>query len=499
MTDFTEYFRRQQQQAQLPSNPELIRAGVGHLAAGRMAQAEQCFRIVLSRDPNPTTRFLLATMLPQIYASHEDLNAWRQRLVREIAALQQSGVTQDLTAQLATPMYQIAYHGMDDRAVQQQLTSCYRPPKDPPAPPSAPGMKGRIRVGFISAYLRDHTIGRLNHGLIEKLNRGEFHVTVFGLGNPSQAEVTQRVRKAADAFVPLTLDLPEARRKIRDQRLDVLFFCDIGMEPWTYTLSFSRLAPVQCVTWGHPDTTGVPTLDYFISSEHLDTPDAQRYFTEKLVRLPLPSVYYYRPQLPANPKSRADFGLPPTGHLYGCPQTLYKFHPDFDIVLSKILRADPEGILVLIHGQHREMDEALMARFRRTMPDVAPRVRFVPRQDRDGFLSLNNLFEVSLDPLHFGGGNTSFEALALGVPIVTLPSPFLRGRITFAQYQMMGMTDCIAADFDDYVAKALRLGTDREHRREISQKILQSNSVLYENAQAVRDLEQFFKTATGRM
>src|SRR4051794_35667185 len=110
-------------------------------------------------------------------------------------------------------------------------------------------------------------------------------------------------------------------------------------------------------------------------------------------------------------------------------------------MLADILRADPSGLLVLIHGQSRTMDDTLLERFRRSMPDVADRVRFAPRQDRAGYLALNATFDVMLDTIHFGGGNTSYEAFALGVPIITLPSPFLRGRITYAQYKMMGIED----------------------------------------------------------
>ena len=104
------------------------------------------------------------------------------------------------------------------------------------------------------------------------------------------------------------------------------------------------------------------------------------------------------------------------------------------------------------------MDDALTQRFERSMSDVASRVRWIPRQDRDGFLSLNSMLDVSLDPLHFGGGNTSYEALALGVPIVTLPSEFLRGRITYAQYRMMGVDDCIVQYPGEYIQKAIKLG-----------------------------------------
>jgi predicted O-linked N-acetylglucosamine transferase (SPINDLY family) len=196
-------------------------------------------------------------------------------------------------------------------------------------------------------------------------------------------------------------------------------------------------------------------------------------------------------------KTRADFGFADGDHLYGCPQTLYKFHPDFDAILGGILRADPRGRLVLIKGQSPVMDDVLLGRFRRTMGDVIDRVHFVPRLDRPSYLSLNAAFDVMLDTVHFGGGNTSYEAFALGVPLVTLPSPFLRGRITYAQYQMMGIQDPVVATPQEYVAKAVELGTDPDRRAAASEMIRAASDVLFENAQAVRGLEDFFRRAVA--
>lgn len=140
----------------------------------------------------------------------------------------------------------------------------------------------------------------------------------------------------------------------------------------------------------------------------------------------------------------------------------------------------------------------ILSRFSCTMPDTVARVRFVDRQDYDGFLRLNSLFDVSLDPPDFGGGNTSYEAFAMGTPIVTKPSPFLRGRITFALYQAMGIDDCIAATMEQYVDLAVRLGTDKRYRQQIHQKILDANHTLFENAAGIREFEAFLQNVVPR-
>src|SRR5205814_6934306 len=100
------------------------------------------------------------------------------------------------------------------------------------------------------------------------------------------------------------------RQIVAQQRLDILHYTDIGMGERSYTLAATRLAPIQCVTWGHPMTTGLPSVDYFISSEDLDAPDAQDHYTEKLVRLGHMAVFYMRPARPVQLKPRDAFGCP---------------------------------------------------------------------------------------------------------------------------------------------------------------------------------------------
>src|SRR5207249_1751460 len=150
--------------------------------------------------------------------------------------------------------------------------------------------------------------------------------------------------------------------------------------------------------------------------------EAEQRYTEKLLRLANLAVCYQKPVLRDAIKTRADYGLPQSANLYGCLQMFQKFHPEFDQILAEVLRRDPDGLLLLIHGINKHWDDLLMQRFSRTMKDVVDRVRFLDRMSYHDFLALTSCCDVMLDPLHFGGGNTSFEAFAFGVPVITLPS-----------------------------------------------------------------------------
>ena len=245
-------------------------------------------------------------------------------------------------------------------------------------------------------------------------------------------------------------------------------------------------------------TSGIPTIDYFISSELIEPPDAAEHYSETLIRVKSLPFYYYRPTLPALPKDRAAFGFDAGAHLYGCLQTLFKFHPEFDAAIAGILRRDPKGRLVLLHAKHHQWEEALVARFHQTLPDVIDRIIWLPPQPREDFLSLMSVCDVLLDTFHFSGGNTSYEVLALGVPTVTWPGRYMKGRITDALYRKMGILDCVASSVGRYVEIAVRLGTDRERRQAVSRKILAANDVLFEDTAAVREIEAFFKMAVAK-
>jgi protein O-GlcNAc transferase len=256
-------------------------------------------------------------------------------------------------------------------------------------------------------------------------------------------------------------------------------------------MAFNRLARVQCVTWGHPVTTGIPEMDYFVSSRLLETENSENHYTEHLVQLETLPTYYYRPSLQLTGVTRETFGFNDNQHLYLCPQMLFKFHPDFDLILADILRRDPQGVLVLVNAGHAVWAEMLLRRFHQNMPDVVDRIRILDRLKTQHFLALIDNVDVVLDTLHFGGGSSTYDTLALGTPVVTLPGEFMRGRVTYGCYRKMSILDCVAQSPEEYVEKALHLGTDADYRRDMKERLRQASHVLYEDQAAVNALEAF--------
>lgn len=460
---------------------------------GRNEEARLHYDAAIQGDSSARLKIVAASKLPPLLMSVEEIQECRDRLSQQLQRLYDDGVRVDTEREMMPTLFYLAYHGKNDRPLLEQLRKLSGA-KHVDHQKSAPRSGRRIRVGFLSMNLKQHTIGGLWSGLIEGLSRNDFEVRVLA-ASPAEDLVTRRIKSRADSYTVLPRDVASALRIVREQDLDLLLYPDIGMDPFTYTLASSRIAPVQCVTWGHPTTSGLETVDYFLSSEHLETTASDEFYTERLVRFRRLMVCYDRPTLPARFRGRTQFGLPESANIYGCPQSLFKFHPDFDRVIGAILESDPAGILVLLEGRYEYWKKLLLQRFQRNLGRLCDRIHFVPRLSRSDYLNLLSITDVLLDPIHFGGGNTSYEGFAMGIPIVTLPSEFLRARLTYAMYQQMELDECIASDEKHYVSLAVKIATDDDYRKIARQRILAANGELFDDHSIIREFEDFVRAA----
>lgn len=439
-------------------------------------------------------------LLPVIINSIDSLRETRKIFVSNIDnLLKESLFVENPNAFSSTNYFCLAYHGMNDSVlIKKQATllakSCpsllYQSPY---CIKTRESDKKKIRIGFVSKHLKIHTIGRLVEGVITNLSRELFDVVVFFYSTPSD-EISKRIARRADTVVVITPTLEAARKSIQEQKLDILFYPDIGMEPFSYLLAFSRLAPVQCTTWGHPDTTGISTVDYFISHEDCEIEGSEAFYTERLVKLKsgVAYSYFYKPKFQKQAKSRADFGLDEHKTIYCCPQGFFKFHPDFDHALAGILRGDKNGVLVLLEGPEKHWQKLISDRLNKIMPDVWDRVIFLPPLAHQDYLALLCIADVVLDTFHFGGGLSSMEALAVGTPVVTLPGQFARGRYTYADYKRIGVMDCVASTPTEYVDIALGLGCDKFYNENVRKRISENIHYLFEDSGMVTELEKWF-------
>ncbi len=171
--------------------------------------------------------------------------------------------------------------------------------------PAARGGSTRIkpRIAVVSAQISNHSVyNAITGGWLQHLDRERFAVEVFHLGGTVDAQ-TQDAQRAADHFEQGPHTVREWVQVIMERRPDILIYPEVGMDQTTLQLAGMRLAPTQLVAWGHPVTSGLPTLDYYLSADAFEPPDGAEHYTERLIRLPNLGVYY-EPPIQTNDESR---------------------------------------------------------------------------------------------------------------------------------------------------------------------------------------------------
>jgi protein O-GlcNAc transferase len=275
----------------------------------------------------------------------------------------------------------------------------------------------------------------------------------------------------------------------------VLLYPEVGMDPIAGRLAAQRLAPVQCVAWGHPETTGMPTMDYFLSAALMEPPDAAEHYTECLVRLPGLGVHV-TPEAPPEPLDRASLGLDPAAPVYWSAQALYKYLPRYDSVFPRIARAVGACRFVFIgFAKSQAVTEMFCHRLAGAFTafglDWQRHCTIMAPMPQARFLAAVGLADVVLDTPGWSGGRSTLDCLAQSPAIVTLPGPLMRGRHTAAILRRIGCETTIAGSIDEYVALAVRLGCDATWRARVRRAVAEGKHRAFRDTEPVRALETF--------
>ena len=404
---------------------------------------------------------------------------------------------------VAKPFF-LAYQGMNDRYLQAvygdivtRLVAAAHPGFQRTLPARG---DAKIRVAFVSFYFFTHSVIKMCMSWIEKLDRSRFEIAVFHLGS-NQDDMTARVREAADQFVQGPKSIPDWIGSIEAADPHIIVYLEIGMDQTTLHLAAMRLAPVQCSTWGHPQTSGLASIDYFLSSDPMEPEDGQDYYTETLIRLPHLSVSYS--QLPADRGdiTRASYGLDGSSYVYICCQSIFKYLPRHDDVFPEIARRVKSAKFLFIADPSKPYTHTFKSRldaaFRRFGLEPDRFILFVkpiPYEKFPSFLRIGDLF---LDSIGWSGCNTTLEAIACDLPVVTLPMGAMRGRHTDAILKIMGLQHYCARDRKQYVDLAVKL-SDHSYRATAVAEIQLNKHKLFDDLSPIRALEQFFVTALDR-
>lgn len=428
-------------------------------------------------------------LCPTVFPDVETMDAFRSGLASTLDAFRERRWALDLDripGSGCEPSFNLPFHGRDDLPLKRkyaQLLQQVLPRELPLARRS-----GKPHLGIV--VTRGHEGVFVNSVLanIRRFTAGRMRITVAGA--PGSLPALKESTGHPDvSFMPLASPFSQLLRDLREAQFDLLYYHEVGSDTLNYFLPYFRLAPVQCTTWGIQVTTGIPNMDYYLSSRWTEAENGDAHYSEKLIRLD--TLLKQRKPLESPPqRQRADFGLPEKGTLYFCPQHLGKLHPEFDPVIHEILARDAGGMLVLVEWPSAFVARQITERFRRTIPDVAGRVRILPHLGQDDYRGLLKLSDLLLDPFHFVGVNSTYDALSLHKPIVTLPGKFQRGRYTLGCYRKMDLDDCLAKSPREYVEIALRLARERDYRESVAERIAEALPVLFDHKAIAAELEE---------
>jgi len=497
------------------------------LACGR-ADAARDRAATAARNYPDSARLQLqkALLVPMFYEDRDRLELaradlflgleWQEgEVARSLAAPTETNISAEswLDAFRRYSHVYVNYQGLDDRPFQTRYgqllarlaaRTVSQFAADRPLARPQRDRAARLKIGFISSTMGPARLGELTVGWLEAIDRQRFALHGYYI-HPRSDALTARFRAACDRFHHFpSADLAAIARTIADDDLDSIVYTDLGLDPQLLTLAALRLAPVQCTTWAHPVTTGLPTIDVFLSSAAMEPDDGDRHYSERLVRLADIGIVFPLPAVNAATEAdrqhtRQQFGLAGDRVLLLCCQALLKYLPQDDWIWAEIADRVPDSQLVFISHPSPELTDRFRDRLGRAFVerglDFGDRVKILPRLSEADYLRVNQCCDVFLDSFRWSGGVTTLKAIACGLPVVTCPGALMRSRHSAGILQTIGMPETIADSPEAYIDLAVRLATDAPWREALRQVAADRHGRLYDNTACVGDLEAFFLAA----
>tara|TARA_E500000178_G_scaffold160567_1_gene160351 strand:- start:1070 stop:2737 length:1668 start_codon:yes stop_codon:yes gene_type:complete len=401
---------------------------------------------------------------PLIARDEKELEDYRVKIEKGLEEIISSDIKLDYDNDqvILPPIFELTYTNKDNLKINKKMVKALKKIYQPLNRKIAINQKlnDKIKIGFVSEFFTDHTIGKLFKNLIFSLDLKFFDIVIYHSSKTKKGRIFEEFKnenKKGFKNEILPSKLIDKIKIIEKEKFDILFYPDIGMSIEFYFLSLIRLAKYQIMSWGHPETTGSESIDYFLCSKHLILKNSEKFYSEKFLIIDKLPMIYNKPVI-ENKLDEKDISKK---NIYSCPQTLFKFHPDFDDYLFNILKKDKKGILYLLKDANKVYYLKLLERFKKNKNFDSNRVIFLDPLNLNQFINHLGTSSVLLDPIYFGSGNSFHESMFYGTQTVTCPTKYIKSRIVSAAYIQMEVDNPpIVKDKDEYVSKAIEIAND---------------------------------------
>jgi predicted O-linked N-acetylglucosamine transferase (SPINDLY family) len=327
-----------------------------------------------------------------------------------------------------------------------------------PLPPAtnARDPERQVRIGYVSADLRNNPVGYFFEALARHHDRQRFAMYCYA-NQWNDDETTERLRGMADQWRSIARDTDEAvAARIREDGIDILVDLSGHTAGNRLRLFALRPAPVQASWLGYFGTTGLPAIDYVIGDRYVTPPDEEEFYTERAARLPASYLCFTPPAVAVEPGPLPALAA---GYVtFASFNNLAKVGPEVIDAWSEALKSVPNSRLFLKYKAlaDERVRTRLAARFADQGIDPA-RLRLEGESPRAELLARYREVDIALDTFPFGGGTTTAEALWMGVPVVTLTGDRFVSHVGESILNNAGMEELVTHSQPRYVAKAAEL------------------------------------------
>ena len=442
------------------------------------------------------------TFIPHILQGDEDIEYLRDKFSQELKKLNESITDQELDGLFKVvgthqPFY-LAYQNYNNKTLLSEYgLICDRFMRQWQSEnkvfPLLNSKLNKIKIGIVSSHIYDHSVwNAVTKGFLLNFDLNKFEVHVFYLGEVFDAE-TNLAKSIATSFLCKKMPLLSWAKLICEKKMDVLFYPEVGMHKLTTQLAALRLCGMQIVGWGHPETTGLPSIDYFLSGQLFES-DVDDIYSENLVKLPNLASYFYKVPVISQPDLSKVSLVSDEMPLLVCPGTPYKYDPKNDWIFIEIVKRlgkcklvffDYNQDLILI------LRMRLAKKFNAANLSIDDFVVFSPWLSSNDFFNLMKKSTVFLDTIGFSGFNTAIKAIECDLPIIARSSNFMRGNLASGLLKRIGMSQLIANSDNEYIELVVKLTNDKKYHNEVVKKIAAMKHLLYEDRSVVRALEDF--------
>lgn len=356
---------------------------------------------------------------------------------------------------------------------------------------------GKIRLGYLSADLRDHVMGKMMYQAISRHDTEQFEVYSYSLSSQQDAW-TERFRACSHRFVVIAnLDALSAAKRIAEDNLDILVDLSTHTKGSLPAILTYKPARVQITHIASAGAVGLESIDFKLTDQYADTPANQAYLLERL--LPMQGcVFPYRHIAPASQHhyQRKKLGIGKNAIVVGAFVSLTKLSPRCLALWRQVLDALPSAVLAF-SPPNIEAKTSYLQRLKVAGIPASRAVFIPPGKDDAHNQARYTLVHMVLDTLPYGGVNGTLEALDAGVPVVTLCGERHGERTSFSILTNLGVTATTARNEQEFIDIVKRLANDQTFYASVTDAIRRglADSPLVNMDNHVRNLEEAYRQA----